>query len=125
MRRALAFFIGQPLILPDAVTLRFPQLADASWRLGGLGPRIGGWALGQRSVDGITLGRTVFLAPHALPSAALLLHEFAHVLQFERDPVFPLRYLWESVRRGYHGNRYEIEANAYSASELSRLHQGA
>ena len=95
------------------------------WRAGGLPPRIGGWALGQSSVDGITLGHTVFLAPHAAPSAALLLHELAHVHQFEREFAFPLRYLWESLRRGYRGNRYEIEAIAYSASQLSRLPPGA
>lgn len=125
MTSAVAFFVGRPYRLPEPLLARHPELGEARWRCGGLPPKIGGWALGQRSVDGITLGRTVFLAPHAVPSAALLLHELAHVHQFEREAAFPLRYLWESVRRGYRGNRYEIEANAYSASQLSRLHPGA
>lgn len=113
------------MMLPDGLLQRYPELAGAVWRRGGLPPRIGGWALGQRTVDGITLGHTVFLAPHAQASPALLLHELAHVHQFERDSAFPLRYLWESLRRGYHRNCYEIEANAYSASQLSRPPSGA
>lgn len=125
MPNAVALFAGRPYRLPKAMLARHPELADARWRRGGLPPKVGGWALGQRSVDGITLGRTVFLAPQAIPSAALLLHELAHVHQFGRDAAFPFRYLWESLRRGYRRNRYEIEANDYSASQLSRLHPGA
>lgn len=125
MPGAIAFFVGRPYRLPDLLLARHPELGSARWRFGGLPPRIGGWALGMRSVDGITLGGTVFLAPHAVPTAALLLHELAHVHQFGRDAAFPVRYLWESLRRGYRGNRYEIEADAYAASQLSRLHPGA
>ena len=103
---------------------RHPELAGAVWRRGGLPPRAGGWALGQRCVAGITLGRTIFLAPDAILEPALLLHELAHVHQFERDGAFPVRYLWESIRRGYRGNRFEIEAEYYAASRLSRSPSG-
>lgn len=120
MRSLIALLLGRPLELPVSLVARHPTLAQASWRQGGLPPRVGGWALGQGSVLGITLGRTVFLAPNAPLNPALLLHELAHVHQFERDRAFPIRYVVESLRRGYHANRYELEANAYAAAELSR-----
>ena len=120
MPNALDLLIGRPLALPQALLDRYPELGGATWRRGGLPPRIGGWALGQSSVLGIALGRTVFLAPHASPTAALLLHELAHVHQFEQVAAFPLRYLWESLRRGYRGNRFELEADRYAATQLSR-----
>jgi hypothetical protein len=74
--------------------------------------------LGLPSVAAITLWRTVFLAPRVRPEPALLLHELRHVHHFESDRAFPLRYLWESVRRGYGANRYEVDANRYVASRL-------
>ncbi len=89
------------------------------WRRGGLPPRVGGWCLGQSTVAGITLGRTVYLAPSAALAPELLLHELAHVEQFHRDRSFPLRYVWESLRRGYTHNRYEIEADAFAARLLA------
>jgi len=60
----------------------------------------------------------VFLAPHAQLDAVLLLHEVAHVHQFQRISVFPIRYLWESLRHGYHANRFELEADAWAAAML-------
>lgn len=110
---------GRALALPDELLRRHPGLAVARWRRGGLPPRVGGWALGRRSVLGIAVGRTVFLAPHAQLDAALLLHEVAHVHQFQRITGFPARYLWESLRRGYHANRFELEADAWAARSLS------
>lgn len=32
--------------------------------------------------------------------------------------AFPVQYLWESVRRGYHGNRYETDAQWYAARRM-------
>jgi hypothetical protein len=116
--------LGRPLALPASLLARHPELGEATWRRGGLPPRIGGWALGQSSVSGITLGRTVFLAPFAALEPALLLHELAHVHQFARDGAFPVRYLWESIRRGYRRNRFELEADRYAASRLSRPPSG-
>ena len=119
-RRAslLTLLLGEPVRPPAEVLARYPELRLARYRLGGLPPRIGGWALGQRTVAAITLWRTVFLAPDVPPSAELLLHELRHVQQFGADRAFPLRYLWESVRRGYTRNRYELDARAYAAARM-------
>lgn len=39
-------------------------------------------------------------------------HELAHVAQFRRYGVFRFiaLYLWESMRKGYYHNRFEVEA---------------
>ncbi|MDF1503824.1 DUF4157 domain-containing protein [Roseisolibacter sp. H3M3-2] len=118
-RRVWRALVGVPAELPPALVARYPELARARWRRGGLPPRVGGWCLGRRTVAGITLGRTVFLAPAAPPGAALLLHELAHVEQFAGGRTFPLRYVWESLRRGYSRNRYELEADAFAARVLA------
>lgn len=110
--------IGTSLRLPGELVLRFPELAAVRFRVGGLPPRIGGWALGTHSVAAITLWRTVFLAPRAPLEPALLLHELRHVHHFESDRAFPVLYLWESLRRGYRKNRFEIDANRYAALRL-------
>jgi hypothetical protein len=70
-------------------------------------------------VAGITLGRTVFLADAAALAPALLLHESAHVDQFGRGRAFPLQYVWESLRRGYPRNPFELEADAFAARILA------
>ena len=80
--------------------------------------RIGGWCLGRSSVSAITLWHTIWLAPTLEPSLELLLHELRHVDQFEASVLFPVFYLWESLRHGYVGNRFEVEARAYAASRL-------
>ena len=114
----MTLLLGAPATLPAELTARFPELRLARYRRGGLAPRVGGWALGRRSVAGITLWRTVFLASDAPLSAELLLHELRHVQQFGASRAFPLRYLWESVRRGYGDNRYEQDARAWAAARL-------
>lgn len=119
-RTLLAALIGIPQDLPSALLDEFPELRDVRWRYGGLPLRIGGWCLGRRTVSAITLGRTVFLATGARVSAELLLHELAHVRQFQESPAFPLRYLWESIRRGYYMNRFEVDARAYAADRVQR-----
>jgi hypothetical protein len=101
-----------------ALLARFPELARMRLRRGGLLPRLGGWCLGQASVAGITIGRTVWLGMHAAPSAELLLHELRHVHQFATVRAFPLRYVWESLRRGYHLNRFEVDARRYAADRV-------
>ncbi len=115
MRRVL---LGEVLRLPDALLLRYPELGDAVWRVGGLAPRIGGWFLGKASVAGITLWRTVFLAPGVALNPELLLHELGHVRQYGASWWFPLSYLWESAVRGYSRNRYELQAQAFAESRL-------
>ena len=111
--------LGRPTALPAALVARYPELAEARWRVGGLPPRVGGWMLGARTVAGITLWRTVFLAPTARAAPALLLHELCHVRQFARSRTFPALYCWESLRRGYAHNRFEIEAEAFARGVLA------
>jgi hypothetical protein len=66
----------------------------------------------------MTLWRTVFLAPGVPFSAELLLHELAHVRQFQERGIFPIQYLWESLRFGYARNRFEIAAHRFAATRL-------
>jgi hypothetical protein len=110
--------VGEVVELPPGIVARYPELGDATWRRGGMPPRIGGWFLGRSSVAAITLWRTVYLAPGVAPHPELLLHELGHVRQFGASIWFPLRYLWESVRRGYSGNKYEHEAQAFAEARL-------
>jgi hypothetical protein len=118
LARLIAPLIGSGAELPHELLARHPELARMRLRRGGLAVRIGGWALGQRTVAAITLGRTVFVAPGVALEAELLLHELRHVHQFEASAAFPVRYLWESVRRGYRANRYEADARTYAAAQL-------
>lgn len=117
--RLLDLLLGSPLALPDALIARFPELEAVRWRRGGVALRVGGWCLGRASVSGITLWDTVCLAPRIPLDPALLLHELRHVEQFAADRAFPLRYLWASVRHGYHDNPYEADARAYAARRLT------
>ena len=110
--------IGTPERLPEAVLRQHPQLADVRWRRGGLFPRVAGWCLGERSVAAVTLWRTVYMGARAPISAQLLLHELRHVQQFEESRAFPLLYLWETLKSGYHRNRFECDAREYAASCL-------
>jgi hypothetical protein len=115
--------IGREVPLPPELALMYPELAQARWRRGGLPVRVGGWCLGQKTVSAITLWRTIWLAPHVDWSPDLLLHELRHVQQFDASRVFPVLYLWESVRRGYVRNRFEVDARSYSAARLREPHE--
>ena len=112
----LSALVGRSMTLPAPILERWPELGAAHWRRGGLPLRIGGWCLGRSTVAGITLGRTIFLAPRAPLDPELLLHELRHVHQFATDRAFPLRYVWRSLRRGYARNEYETDARAFAAS---------
>ena len=111
--------LGSPLVLPAPLVARFPELAHARWRRGGLALRVGGACLGRASVTGITLWRTVFLAKHAPLDPELLLHELRHVHQFADSWSFPLRYLWGSLRHGYSNNPYEADARAFASRRVA------
>ena len=115
-----AALIGRPIALPARFVRKYPELALVKLRRGGILPRIAGWTLGQSTVSAITLWRTVFFGAHTSVSARLLLHEFRHTEQFLERRSFPLHYIWESLRRGYHHNRFEIDARAYAASRLAQ-----
>ena len=116
--RMAGALVGKRFDLPAEMIARYPELAEARYRRGGLPVRIGGLALGVDTVAAITLRRTVFLAPDAPLSAGLLLHELRHVHQFLERTTFPVRYLWQSLRYGYSRNAYEIDARRYSALRL-------
>jgi hypothetical protein len=109
------------MTLPPALLARYPELADARWRRGGLPVRVGGWCLGRATVAGITLGRTIWLAPRAPLAPELLLHELRHVHQFASDRAFPLRYVWRSLRHGYAQNPYEADARHFAASRVTGI----
>ena len=110
--------IGEPEPVPRELTARYPELERLRLRRGGLPPRVGGWALGRSTVAAITLRQWVFLAPDVAPQLPLLLHELRHLQQFEASPLFPIRYLWASLRHGYHDNPFEADARDYSARRL-------
>ena len=116
----LTTLIGREIALPPALSARYPELARVRWRRGGIPVRVAGWFLGRSSAAAITLWRTVFLDPSVALGAELLLHEFRHVEQFEASLAFPLRYLWESARRGYFANRFEVDAREYASRRARR-----
>ena len=112
------FLIGTTESLPSPLVDRYPELGKVRCRRGGLPPRIAGWCLGQSSVAAITLWSTIWFGEHAAMDEELLLHESRHVAQFGASRAFPLLYLWESVRRGYWNNRFEIDARAYATQRI-------
>src|SRR2546423_1925696 len=108
--------IGEPIQLPVELTQRYPELAKANYRRGGLPVRVGGWSLGTSTAAAITLWKTIFVAPDTHLTAELLLHELRHVHQFRESWAFPFNYLWQSIRYGYARNAYEVDARRYSAA---------
>ena len=111
---------GREIDLPDELVVRWPELSSLRYRRGGLPLRIGGLMLGQSTVAAITLGRTIFLAGDTRFNPELLLHELRHVQQFAERKTFALNYIWESLRRGYHANRFEVDARDYAARCVAR-----
>jgi hypothetical protein len=107
--------LGKSIRLPDEVVVSWPELLELRYRRGGLPLRVG-----QTTVAAITLGKTIFLAPRTRLDPELLLHEYRHVQQFSESKSFPLHYIWESLRRGYHANRFEADARRYAARRLAR-----
>jgi hypothetical protein len=118
--RLVTAIAGKQIDLPTALTDIYPDLADVSYRRGGLPARVAGWSLGTSTAAAITLWNTVFIAPATPLSAELLLHELRHVHQFLERKTFPFRYLWQSLRYGYTRNAYEIDARRYSALRLAQ-----
>lgn len=116
--RLVRALIGERIELPAELIRRYPDLAEATYRRGGIPVRIAGWTLGTRTAAAITLWNTVFIAPTTVIDAELLLHELRHVHQFLQHRAFPVSYLWQSMRYGYTRNAYEVDARRYSASRL-------
>ena len=76
---------------------------------------IAAWKLKSQQVA-IVIGKTVHLYQTSreafLKNTHWVRHEVAHIRQFEKYGFLPfiIRYLLESLKSGYHKNRYEIEA---------------
>jgi len=119
--RLVRALIGERIDLPDAMLQNYPDLAQATYRRGGLPVRVAGWALGTSSAAAITLWRTIFVAPRTQLTPDLLLHELRHVHQFLKRRTFPLSYLWQSIRYGYSRNAYEEDARRYAARRLAEI----
>lgn len=119
LERAGRLVLGEPVEPP-------PELCDecreagVALRRGSLVTRIAG-LLGRMGgpATAVTLGRTIVLDPTARLTRALLAHELAHVEQWRRDRLFPLRYAAASLRYGYWNNPYEVEARAAQPSATS------
>jgi hypothetical protein len=89
-------------------------------REGSLFARIAARKLKCQTVAAV-LGDTIHLwnvsREEFLQRTAWVVHEVEHVRQFRRYGVvrFSLLYLWESARKGYHNNRFEVEARVAEA----------
>lgn len=73
-----------------------------------------------------TRRRRIFLRGSAADfyrSPELMLHEYCHVLlQWEPGELTTLRYVLEWLRRGYHHNRFEVQAREFAQTHLHRFH---
>ncbi len=64
----------------------------------------------------MVLGNTIHLhkttKAEFLKDEAWLKHELCHIRQFKEQGyfLFIVKYLWESLRKGYYNNRFEVEA---------------
>lgn len=83
--------------------------------------RIAAWKLKSHSVA-IVVGSTIHLhnssSAEFLKNEKWLKHELCHIHQYRQHGLvgFIVKYLWESIRKGYYNNKFEVEARA--ASEL-------
>jgi hypothetical protein len=78
------------------------------------------WLMRRAGLGAITMPwRRVYVLPEYGRHEGLLMHEFVHIQQIERDGawLFVVRYLWWLVRYGYRRNPYEIEAYALEPIE--------
>jgi hypothetical protein len=79
--------------------------------------KIAAWKMGSNNVS-MVIGNTIHLhnvsKANFLKNTIWVKHELCHVEQFKKYgiPIFIVKYLWESIRKGYHNNRFEIEARA-------------
>ena len=71
--------------------------------------------LGAKSVA-MVLGKTIHLCnttkAEFLFDEKWVKHELCHIKQFKEHGyfLFVVKYLWESIRKGYYNNRFEVEA---------------
>ena len=83
--------------------------------------KVAAWKLRSSSVA-IVLGKTIHLynvnSEEFLSNERWVKHELCHIQQFRQYGyvVFIVKYLWESIRKGYYNNKFEVAARA--AEEL-------
>ena len=71
--------------------------------------------LGSKSVA-MVLGKTIHLhnttKANFLQDERWVKHELCHIKQFKDHGYvgFIIKYLWESIKKGYYNNRFEVEA---------------
>ena len=64
----------------------------------------------------MVLGKTIHLhnisRESFLKNQRLVKHELCHVRQYQQHGYigFLVKYLWESIRKGYYNNKFEVEA---------------
>jgi len=86
------------------------KIKEKSWKA-----KVAAWWLGVDNVA-FTLGKTIHLhnatAQEFLLDTKWVKHELKHVEQFKTHGFasFVLKYFLETCRKGYHNNKYEIEA---------------
>jgi hypothetical protein len=116
VERIAAFLLGH-IVGPPPELPRESIPPDVTFRRGYLVPKIGG-ILARMSgpAAAVTMRRTIVLGPGVELTPSLLAHELAHVRQWRNDRLFPLRYCIATLRHGYHGNPYEVEARAIAHS---------
>jgi hypothetical protein len=71
--------------------------------------------LGTKAVA-MVLGKTIHLynttEAEFLQDEKWVKHELCHIKQFKKHGYvgFIIKYIWESIRKGYYNNRFEVEA---------------
>ena len=115
LKAVAAVVLGRPVareVMPDGaipahVVLRRGRAIP--W-LGGFFARMG------HPAAAVTLRRTIVLHPDTRVTPELLTHELVHVRQWQKDPLFPIRYSLATLRHGYEDNPYEVEARTLASS---------
>lgn len=79
--------------------------------------RIAAFKLGTKRVA-MVIGNTIHLynttKEEFLNDKRWLKHELCHIRQFKQHGffIFIIKYIWESIKKGYYNNKYEAEARA-------------
>ena len=72
----------------------------------------------RTSAVAMVLGNTIHLyntsKAEFLQNEKWVKHELCHIRQYRQHgfAVFIIKYLWESIQKGYYNNRFEVEARA-------------
>lgn len=102
--------MGHLIISLYILDLQDINIKENSWLA-----RIAAWKLKSDSVA-MVLGKTIHLynstKENFLNDERWLKHELCHIKQFKEHGyfMFVVKYLWESLRKGYYNNRFEVEA---------------